>query len=505
MSIIPQDSFRPRFWQRNGADQIVAAARAGADRALVYACPGSGKTYGGLLMALDLIMRLKNTKYLIVITPNLAIKSQWIDRARLMGLELLPVKKAGELQQTQLPLGVHGYIMNYQQAINMKRSLRLFCETHAPIVILDEVHHTAGSEKDREGNAWGVAIEFACAPASFKICTTGTPFRQGSNPIAFVTYNEEGKATALVRYTYEQAIRDGVCRPINFEWYDGDISWETKNGNIVTADFSKALTKKMSRERLAAALSTDGKFPFRMLEAAHAKLLEIRSGSGVDANAAGLVVAMHTQHAESIADVLEAISGDRPIVVHNKIDDAQDLIERFRTSQRLWIVGINMLSEGVDIPRLRVGVYATRITAPLYFHQFCGRFTRVEEPMPEGRPTRERSFVFLPHDDDIHAIAKEIEKEKYHALGEEATPHFGGRGSGRSGHRRDITVEESDAESVGISTNGVFFPRPFIDAHRSKIAEMKIKTAWLHGTPDVEVLKLLIDAGTIPPPNIEAA
>lgn len=491
-------NFEPRAWQRNGADQLVATARAGADRALVYACPGSGKTFGGLLMALDLINRIKRTKHLIVITPNLAIKSQWIDRARLMGLELLPIKHARDLHQSQLPLGAHGYIMNYQQAINVKRSLRIFCETHEPIVILDEVHHTAGSEKDKEGNAWGVAIEYACDPASFKIPTTGTPFRQGTNPIAFVTYNEKGQATATVRYTYEQAIRDGVCRPINFEFYDGDISWESKAGSIITADFQKTLTKKLSRERLEAALSTDGQFPFRMLHAANEKLREIRSGTGVDANAAGLAVAIDINHANSIADVLEAICGERPIVVHNKIDDAQDKIEAFRNGKQLWIVGINMLSEGVDVPRLRVGVYATRITAPLYFHQFCGRFTRVQASLPDGR--RERSFIFLPHDDDLEAIAIEIEKEKYHAFGEEERIRFG-RGGKREGRaRREINVEESDAEASGNLINGIFFPRPFIDQHREKVADFKIKNPSQHDTPDVEILKWLVDVGAVAAP-----
>jgi superfamily II DNA or RNA helicase len=491
-------NFEPRAWQRHGADQLVATARAGADRALVYACPGSGKTFGGLLMALDLIGRVKRTKYIIVITPNIAIKSQWIDRARLMGLELLPIKNARELHQHQLPLGAHGYIMNYQQAINLKRSLHIFCETHEPVVILDEVHHTAGSEKDKEGNAWGVAIEYACAPASFKICTTGTPFRQGNNPIAFVTYNEEGKATATVRYTYEQAMRDGVCRPIYFEFYDGEISWESKSGNIVTADFAKALTKKLSRERLEAALSTDGQFPFRMLQAAHEKLKEVRKGHGVDANAAGLVVAIDVPHANAIADVLEAICGERPVVVHNRIDDAQDKIEAFRGSSAQWIVGINMLSEGVDIPRLRVGVYATRITAPLYFHQFCGRFTRVQSPLPEGR--RERSFIFLPHDDDLEAITIEIDKEKYHALGEEERARIGFGGSGRSRSRRAVSVEDSDAEAVGNVINGVYFPRAFVDQHRQKIIDFKITNPAQHDTPDIEVLKWFVDLGVVEAP-----
>lgn len=485
--------FKPRDWQKMGADHCVSIARSGSDRALIYACPGSGKTYGGLLIASELMRRVGKTQHLIVITPNLAIKSQWIERAHELGISLSEVNDARALHQKSLPFGVHGFILNYQQAINLKHSLRTFCETHRPIVILDEVHHTAGSILDRDGNAWGHAVERAFEHASFKICTTGTPFREGNNPIAFVHYNEAGEATAHVRYTYEQAIQHGVCRPIEFEFYDGYIQFRSKDGRSINADFSEQLSKKLSRERLEAALSTDGQFPLKMLTAAHSKLMELRSGTGVDANAAGLVVAIDTKHAEVIADALEEISGDRPVVVHSKLDDAQQLINDFRHSNKPWIVGISMLSEGVDIPRLRVGVYATRIRAALYFHQFCGRFTRVQESR------RERAYVFLPRDPEIEAIAIEIEKEKYHALGEEPPSRTGGHGNGGQ-RRREIDVQSSDSEHVASVYGGLVFPRHYRELHQARVDDARRKDPSRHGMPDIEILKWMIDLGAIEPP-----
>lgn len=492
-------AFTPRPWQKNAADQVVAAARAGADRALIYACPGSGKTYGGLLAALDLIRRVKATGSVIVITPNLAIKSQWIKRAIELGLTLLEIKDGDQLRQPALPFGAHGYILSYQQAINIKRSLRLFCEQMKPIVILDEVHHTAGSLTDRDGNAWGVSVEWACGPSSFKLCTTGTPFRQGNNPIAFVHYNDAGEATATVRYTYEQAIKDGVCRPIEFEFYDGEISWESKTGRSVTAGFEDKLTKRLSRERLEAALSVDGQFPFRMLEAAHAKLTALRSGAGVDASAAGLVVAINTAHANAIAGVLTDLTGAPPVVVHNRIDDAQGLIDSFRDGTAPWIVGINMMSEGVDIPRLRVGVYATRIRAPLYVHQFCGRFARVQESR------RERSFIYLPRDPDLEEIAVEIEKEKFHALGEEMPPRGRGGAAGGRGRRQGLNVEDSDGAPVATAYGGMVFPRAYVEAHRDRITDFKREHPAEHDRPDVEILKWMVTLGVVAAPLVQAA
>jgi superfamily II DNA or RNA helicase len=70
-----------------------------------------------------------------------------------------------------------------------------------------------------------------------------------------------------------------------------------------------------------------------------------------------------------------------------------------------------MVSEGVDIPRLRVGVYATVAKTPMIFRQIVGRFVRV---IP-GRPT-EHSWVFLPADRGLRALAADIETELRHSV-----------------------------------------------------------------------------------------
>jgi superfamily II DNA or RNA helicase len=70
-----------------------------------------------------------------------------------------------------------------------------------------------------------------------------------------------------------------------------------------------------------------------------------------------------------------------------------------------------MVSEGVDIPRLRVGVYATTAKTPLIFRQIVGRFVRV---IP-GRPV-EKSWLYLPADPVLRAHAANVERELRHVL-----------------------------------------------------------------------------------------
>lgn len=482
----------PRGWQKLGADECVSRAESGSDRALIYACPGAGKTYGALYVGRQLIHRCKRTSELVVLTPNLAIRSQWIATARELGISLEEVSDGAALLQGNFPMGEpHGFILGYQQAIRLKHSLRTFCETARPVCIFDEVHHTAGRRSDRDGNAWGHAVEFACQHASFKLPTTGTPFREGNDPIAFVLYNEAGEATASVKYPYGEAIRDGVCRQVEFEYFDGYIQWESR-GRTITADFTRKLNNKLARERLDAALSTEGEFSVKMLAAAHEKLMKIRQGSGPDADAAGLVVAINTEHANQIAEILYEMTGEPPVIVHNKIDEAQDLIERFRTSRDKWIIGISMISEGVDIPRLRVGVYATRIRTALYFHQFVGRFTRVQESRTE------RSFVFLPKDSEIEAIAIEIEKERYHAIGEDPPARLGSPRAAVA--RGGIEVIDSDSQLVAIATGGISFPIQFLRQHAERIAEFKRENPEYGNHTDAAVLKLFVQTKAIAPP-----
>ena len=98
------------------------------------------------------------------------------------------------------------------------------------------------------------------------------------------------------------------------------------------------------------------------------------------------------------------------MVLHTEANAARKLAD-FRSSRDPWIVAVNMVSEGVDIPRLRVGVYATAAKTPLIFRQIVGRFVRT---IP-GRPA-EPSWLYLPAEQTLRAHAAAVETELRHAL-----------------------------------------------------------------------------------------
>src|SRR5690606_13396675 len=86
-------------------------------------------------------------------------------------------------------------------------------------------------------------------------------------------------------------------------------------------------------------------------------------------------------------------------------------IARFSASSDPWIVAVRMVSEGVDIPRLRVGVYATTTTTELFFRQAVGRFVRWTRGVP-----RQKAYLFIPDDVRLRTYASQIADARRHSL-----------------------------------------------------------------------------------------
>ena len=220
---------------------------------------------------------------------------------------------------------------------------------------------------------------------------------------------DDGVATPDVSYSYADAVRDGICRPVTFVPYDGVLQWRSGD-DLVESSFADAVTAREAGRRYRTAISlelADG-LP-RILAAAHERLEEVRAGGHRDAG--GLVVAADGEHARAVARVLRETTGHKPTVVLHTEARAAEKLQAFTRSTDRWLVAVNMVSEGVDIPRLRVGVYATAAKTPLVFRQIVGRFVRT---IP-GRPL-DRSWLFLPADPSLRAHAAEVERELRHVL-----------------------------------------------------------------------------------------
>jgi superfamily II DNA or RNA helicase len=208
-------------------------------------------------------------------------------------------------------------------------------------------------------------------------------------------------------YGYAHALADHVVRPVLFLAYSGDMQWRTRAGDEVAARLGEPLTKDLAAQALRTALDPKGSWIPSVLEAADRRLTEVRRHVP---DAGGLVIASDQDSARAYAALLKRISGEPVTVVLSDEKGASKRIADFAASERRWMVAVRMVSEGVDVPRLAVGVYATTTATPLFFAQAVGRFVR-------SRSRGETASVFLPSVTTLLGFAADMEAERDHVLG----------------------------------------------------------------------------------------
>ncbi|MEP6953657.1 MAG: DEAD/DEAH box helicase family protein, partial [Solirubrobacteraceae bacterium] len=381
-----------RDWQERA---LVAMDAWSGGPFLISAAPGAGKTRPALEFARRQL-KAGTIRRVVVVCPTTPLTRQWAAAAAPMGLHLVP--DAADLRP---PADFAGVAVTYARVAASAARWATQC-TPGTLVIADEAHHLG------EELAWGEGFHLAFGRAQRRLLLSGTPFRSDQCPIPDVRY-DDGVAMPDVSYSYADAVRDRICRPVTFIPYDGVLQW--RNGEeLVEASFEDALVGREAGRRYRTAISIDlaDGLP-RILGQAHARLEEARAAGHKDAG--GLVVTADTEHARAVAQVLREVTGVTPTVVLHTDSQAARRLQEFARSTDRWIVAVNMVSEGVDIPRLRVGVYATAARTPLIFRQIVGRFVRTIQ----GRPL-DMSWLYLPADPVLRAHARDIERELRHIL-----------------------------------------------------------------------------------------
>ena len=350
-----------------------------------------------------------------VAAPTTHIARQWAADAARYGLDLEPNRPNAAGPE---PRDRHGVAVTYQTIAAGPAVHRRRCAEAPTLLIADEPHHMG------DDAAWGRSAVEAFGAARFRLLLSGTPFRTDATPIPWVTYDAGGVSAPDFAYGYTDALLDGVCRPVTFHTYDGDMAW-VSDGRRRAADFTVGLPPAEAARRLRTALDPDGDWVAHVLRDAVLRLERLRAGDHPDAG--GLVVAADKEHADALARRLEAVAGEAPEVVTSDAPDAGRRIARFAAGTGSWLVSVLMVSEGVDIPRLRVGVYATSARTELFFRQVVGRFIR-RTPRPRGQ----MSHLFMPADPTLRRLASQVEEERSHALRARAARRAarGARGAG---------------------------------------------------------------------------
>ncbi|MFE4502049.1 DEAD/DEAH box helicase [Rhodococcus sp. NPDC056743] len=391
-----------RAWQRRALTKYLASSPRDF---LAVATPGAGKTTFALRVASELL-RDRTVDQITVVAPTEHLKHQWAESAQRSGLSL-DSRFSNSTGQTSSDY--HGVVLTYAQVAAHPTKHRVRTEGRKTLVILDEIHHGG------DAKSWGEAIQEAFGDATRRLALTGTPFRSDDSAIPFIQYepDKEGllRSKADHSYGYSDALKDGVVRPVVFLAYSGEARWRNNAGEEFTARLGEPLSAEQTARAWRTALDPAGDWIPAVLQAADTRLGQLRSTGMPDAG--GLVIATDQTVAREYAKALTAITGEEPTVVLSDDPTASKRIAEFGASDQKWMVAVRMVSEGVDVPRLAVGVYATSASTPLYFAQAIGRFVR-------SRRKGETASVFLPSVPVLLDLAAQLEAQRDHVLGK---PH----------------------------------------------------------------------------------
>jgi superfamily II DNA or RNA helicase len=399
-----QDSTaRPlRAWQRRALTRYLTTK---PKDFLAVATPGAGKTVFGLRIAAELLSD-RTVEAVTIVTPTEHLKHQWAEAAAFAGIAI-----DSNFRNTTgvTSSDFRGVAVTYAQVAAHPTLHRVRTENRKTLVILDEIHHGG------DAKSWGDAAREAFTPAVRRLALTGTPFRSDDSQIPFITYEPDGegllRSKADTSYGYADALADGVVRPVVFLAYSGEASWRTSAGEEFTARLGEPLTGEQNARAWRTALDPGGEWIPAVLQAADTRLNQVRAGGIPDAG--GLVIASDQESARAYANILHRLSDEAPVVVLSDDPKASGRIAEFAESNDRWMVAVRMVSEGVDVPRLAVGVYATSASTPLFFAQAIGRFVR-------SRRKGETASVFVPSVPVLLELASGLEVQRDHVLGK---PH----------------------------------------------------------------------------------
>lgn len=377
-----------RQWQVECITKALQKFNTTNNHFLCLATPGAGKTLMASVLAakllrenkIDLILCLSPS---IVVAEDFGCAISFQTNTRMDGL-----------------LGSIGRSLTYQAMLYLETSFWNLFDSHRIFVIFDEIHHCA-SDGFLNSNSWGQKIiENIQFRAAYTLALTGTPWRSDKIPIALARYSHTGKVNCDFSYGLSQAVSENVCRIPKITLIDNDeIVVECNNQikkysslNHVLRDSGCTYQEIVEDKNLIA----------HFLHLSSRKLTSIRKKNP---NAGGLIVAASVEHAHQIAKIMFESLNEKPYIATYREYDPQNVIRQFRGNSEKWIISVGMISEGTNIPRLRVCCHLTRVKTELHFRQVLGRILRSENEL------RSEAYLYVPAEPQLIEYAKRIAEE----------------------------------------------------------------------------------------------
>lgn len=423
-----------RTWQSACIDRAWRKFATVENHFLCLATPGAGKTVMASMLANKLFLENK-IDLVLCFSPSVAVATNFESslsthtHSRMDGL-----------------LGSKGRSLTYQGMLHLDESFWSLFNANRIFVIFDEIHHCAGDGPEN-ANAWGQKIiENIQGRATYTLALTGTPWRSDHIPIVLARYCQDNRINCDYVYGLPQAVADNVCRTPQITLIDNDNVIVKHNGeNFKYSSFGHLLKdSKCSYQQL---IENEELITY-LLGKSSDKLDTIRKQIP---NAGGLIVAATVEHANKIVRILEEKFNEKAYIATYRVDDPQQVISEFKHNSEKWIVAVGMISEGTDIPRLRVCCHLTRVKTELHFRQVLGRILR------SNGEVKSDAFLYMPAEPDLIEYATRVAQEVPEGL----TVKFDSMSKPRGEVKPNPNLENHGTFNPGITLNiGRTFDKP---------------------------------------------
>lgn len=414
---------KPRIWQQQAFDTY--RKMQAAERIFTIAvAPGGGKTQFALRCAYRELRETGEADRVIVVVPSAYLKEQLCNIASTkLGLNFAYedsyVSNGSQIAHLSNP-EAEGVVVTYQQVAMAPELFRTHVARHRIMVILDEVHHAS------DQNSWGSKLSYAFENARRVICMSGTPFRSASDErISFCRYTDEGELIADYEYSHGHAVRDSVCRRVQFHPLDAQVGWHDLKSRVdVKQLLSAGPHKRVMPTALDSAYTISEEDDAWLPTAIRSAWSLLQSTRIEMPDAACLVVCHSRAMAMRMSALISKVVGCPPPPVAVSIDPGEEgengraVIRQFAANgaKAPFLVAVQMVTEGVDIPRIIGVLWVSKVRQMLTFQQVVARAVRKrsdDEVLD--------AFIVVPHIPELIVLAQAIEQQQVDIFDEGAT------------------------------------------------------------------------------------
>ncbi len=381
----------------------------------VSMAPGGGKTIGSLFIAND---NKKKKSKIVVVVPSKELVSQW----RAVAKKKFRVDLIDGFQYDNKALRESdGFIVTYQALMNKPEDMDLLCDRYSIFAVLDEMHHIS----DNGDAAWGNGVSVGFENAWRIITLTGTPWRHSGDDILHIERDPE---TGLAMMDFTVSKRELLGTALRWTEFKSYHTNELQFLDEKTGELSQVFGTredaeiKMGKDVYSHIIRLESRID-DLFRDANSKLDSIRKTPKLF-DAGGLIVCTDTKHAHKIKDYLMIKHPTEEfVIVHSNEKNSAHKIKEFKNSSNKWIIAVDMIAEGVDIPRLQVIIYLSAKRTSMWIWQVLGRAERLPEHLVNFKQARTAYFYYLD-DEKLNKIRDEIEEEQGMFIEEEEAKDF---------------------------------------------------------------------------------